>query len=231
MWAPLVNVNHLRRGAGEVLRQIGAVPAGLLVLPLACHESRNVDVVDERDRVQRVGDGRVVGRVFFDFRQQVCRLPVQFLVGRAGLIAVLYLFVRPVLAAVGAGRFGVVLSFFGPGHRETGVEDAAGIERRRCRIEHRQGRDRLEGVRSKLSREELADPAVGDAEHAHLVVEHPRLFGDGFNHVICIEVLQRFEIVERAARAAGTAHVHVHHREAHQVGQLAMPLSGPAGFA
>ena len=42
-------------GAGEVLRQVGAVAAGLLVLPLACHERRNVDVVNERDRVQRVG--------------------------------------------------------------------------------------------------------------------------------------------------------------------------------
>ena len=56
MWAPLVNVNHLQLGAGEVLGEIGAVPAGLLVLPLAGHEHRHLDLVDERDRVERVGD-------------------------------------------------------------------------------------------------------------------------------------------------------------------------------
>ena len=52
-----------------------------------------------------------------------------------------------------------------------------------------------------------------------LVVEHPRLVGDRLDHVIAVEVLQRFEEVEGAARAAGPAHVHVDHGEAHQVGE------------
>ena len=56
MWAPLVNVNHFRARAGEVLGEVGAVTSGLLVLPLAGHERRHVDLVHERDRVERVGD-------------------------------------------------------------------------------------------------------------------------------------------------------------------------------
>jgi hypothetical protein len=49
------------------------------------------------------------------------------------------------------------------------------------------------------------------------VVENPRLFGDRLDHVVAVEILIRFEEVEGAARAAGSAHVHVDHREAHQV--------------
>ena len=41
--------------------------------------------------------------------------------------------------------------------------------------------------------------------------------GDRFDHVVAVEVLQLFEEVEGAARAAGAAHVHVHDGEAHQV--------------
>ena len=55
MWVPLVKANHLRR-AGEVLGQVGAVPARLLVGPLAGHEGRHVDPVHEGDRRERVGD-------------------------------------------------------------------------------------------------------------------------------------------------------------------------------
>ena len=47
-------------GAGEVLREIGAVTAGLLIGPLAGEVRRHVDLVHERDRRQRVGDGRAV---------------------------------------------------------------------------------------------------------------------------------------------------------------------------
>ena len=52
-----------------------------------------------------------------------------------------------------------------------------------------------------------------------LWIEHPRLVGDRFDHVVAVEVLQRLEEVEGAARAAGAAHVHVDHGEAHQVGE------------
>ncbi len=144
---------------------------------------------------------------------------MEVLVGRAGLIAFFDPRVRPCLPVAGAGRFGVLLALFGPRHREAGVEDAAGVERRRRRIDHRQRRDRLEVGRAQLRREQLADRAVGDAEHAHLVAEHPRLVGDRLDHVVAVEVLHVFEEVVGAARAAGSAHVHVDHREAHQVGE------------
>ncbi len=41
--------------------------------------------------------------------------------------------------------------------------------------------------------------------------------GDGLDHVVPVEALQRLEEVERAARATRAAHVHVDDREAHQV--------------
>ena len=93
----------LLRRAGEVPDEVGAVSAGLLVLPLAGHEHRHVDLVDERDRVERVGDRGVVVRVGRDLRVQVGRLTVQHLVGRARRVAALDLLVRPRLTAVGPG--------------------------------------------------------------------------------------------------------------------------------
>src|SRR5665213_4578601 len=127
-----------------------------------------------------------------------------FLVGRAGCIAALDPFVGPVLAGGGARRLGVEVALFAPGHGETCVEDAAGVERRRRRVDHRQRRDRGEVWRAKLCGEELADTAVGDAEHPDLVMEHPRLVADRLDHVVRVEILQRFEVVEGAARTAST---------------------------
>ncbi len=216
-------------GAREVLCQIGAVPAGLLVLPLAGHERRHLDVLDERDRIERVGDLRVVGRVGFDLVEQVGGLAVQRLVGLAGFVAFFDLLRRPCLPVSGAGRFGVLLALLGPFDREAGVEDAARVERGRCRIDHRQRRDRREAGGLGLGREQLADAAVGDAEHPDLAALHPRLVGDRFDHVVAVEVLQLFEEVKSAAGAPGAAHVHVDDREAHQVGEDRDAVFGPGG--
>src|SRR5690242_20954709 len=60
--------------AGEVLHEPGAVAPGLLVLPLAREERGHVDLVDERHRVERVGDGRVVVVVGADLAHEVRRL-------------------------------------------------------------------------------------------------------------------------------------------------------------
>ena len=93
-----------------------------------------------------------------------------------------------------------------------------GIERRRRGVEDRQRRDGREAAAGwSCGREQLADPAVGDAHHPDLVVPHPRLAGDRLDHVVAVEALQRLEEVEGATRAAGAAHVHVDDREAHQV--------------
>ena len=68
--------------------------AGLLVLPLAGQEDRYVDPVDERDRIQRVGDLPVVVLVLVDLRDQVRGLVVQRLVGGADCVALLDLLLR-----------------------------------------------------------------------------------------------------------------------------------------
>jgi hypothetical protein len=40
-----------------------------------------------------------------------------------------------------------------------------------------------------LRGEELADPAVGDAHHADLLMQDPRLPGDRLDHVVPVEIL------------------------------------------
>ena len=85
----------------EVLGQGGTVTAGLLVGPLAGHERRHVDLVNERHRCQGVGDLGHVVVVGADLGHQVRRLGVEDLVGVAGLIALLDPLVGPRLAAVG----------------------------------------------------------------------------------------------------------------------------------
>ena len=192
--------------------------AGLLVGPLAGHEGRHVDLVDEGDRGERVGDLGDVVVVFLDLFEQVDRLRVQRLVVRAGLVALLDALVGPGLAVAVGRRFGVVDPLFRPLEREAGVEDAARIERRLGVVDHRERRDRGQARRLRRGREELADAAVGDPHHPDFVVQHPGLAGDRLDDVVAVEALQRLEEVEGAARAAGAAHVDVDDREAHQVG-------------
>ncbi len=222
-------------GAGEVPHQRRAVPAGLLVLPLAGQEHRHLDLVDERDRVERVGGLRDVVLVGLDLRQQVDRLAVQRLVRQAGLVAVLDPLPGPRLTTGRAGRQRVVHPLLRPREREAGVEDAAREERGRHRVDRRQRRDRGQVRRVQLRGEQLADRAVGDAHHADPVPLDPRLAGDRLDHVVRVEVLQRLEEVVGPARAAGAAHAHVDDGEAHQVGQggdaVLRPLRGGGAVA
>ena len=163
--------------AAEVLGEVRAVPAGLLVGPLAGHEGRHVDLVDEGDRREGVGDCRVVVVVFFDLFEEVDRFRVQGLVGGAGLIAFLDAFVGPFLAGGRRRRFGVVDPLLRPFEREPGVENAARIERRLGVVDHRERRDRGQVRRLGGGREELADPAVGDPHHPDFVVQRPMAGG------------------------------------------------------
>src|SRR5205814_8998121 len=113
----------------------------------------------------------------------------------AGLIVLLAPLVRPALAAVGAGRKGLVLTLLCPRDREAGVEDAAGIEGRRRGVDRGEWCDRLEVRRVELCGEELTDRAVGDSHHADLVAEDPGLVCDRLDHVVAVEVLQWLEEV------------------------------------
>ena len=107
-----------------------------------------------------------------------------------------------------------------PRQREARVQDPARVERGRGVVDHRQRRDGGEARRPPGGDEQLADPAVGHARHADLAVQRPGLPGDRLDHVVAVERLQRLEVVERAARAAGPAHVHVDHGVAEQVQHL-----------
>ncbi len=224
---PLVKREPLLARAGHVLGQGRAVAAGLLVGPLAGHEGRHVDLVDEGDGRERIGDFGVVVVVFFDLLQQVDRLGMQGLVGGAGLVAFLDALVGPFLARARAGRFGVMDPLFGPFEREPGVEDAARIQRRLGVVDHRQRRDRGQVRRLGGGGEELADPAVGDPHHPDLIVQGPGLVRDRLDDVIAVEALQRLEEIEGAARAAGAAHIDVDDREAHQVREDRDPALRP----
>ena len=188
------------------------VAAGLLVLPGAGDEHRHLDLVDERDRRQRVAERVRVVRVVVDLLR-----PGR---GSAG-------------AATGCRRtscrrrrrdpsstswpYGlrVVHALLRPVDGEAGVEDAARVERAaEAVVEHRQRRDAVQAGRLRGGDEQLADARVADAHHADLVVHHPRLGGDGLDHVVAVERLHGLEEAERAAAAAGAAHVHAHVGEA-----------------
>ena len=102
MCAPLVKVNHFWFVPVKMLGEIRAVPAGLLVLPLAGHEHRHLDLVDKGDRVEGSATLRHVVGVGPDLRRQVGGLAVKDLVGLAGLIALLDLLLGIGLRALGA---------------------------------------------------------------------------------------------------------------------------------
>ena len=139
--------------AGEVLGERRAVAAGLLVLPLAGHEDRHLDLVDERDRGERVGDLRDVVGVGADLRQQV-RRPRRAAPGwpcRSGRRPGSACRPRP---GRRSGRAGLAswIALLGPVDGEAGVEDAARVERRLRRVDHRQRRDRREARRVASAR-------------------------------------------------------------------------------
>ena len=149
---------------------------------------------------------------------------MKVLVGGTRRVALLDLLIGPRLSAAGPGRLGVLLALLGPGDGEPGVQDATGEQRRRRRIDGRQRRDRLEGGRIELRNEQLADCTVGDAHHSDLVVQDPRLVGNRLDDVIPVEILQRFEEVERPARTTGAPHVDVDHRKSHEIGENGDPI-------
>jgi hypothetical protein len=196
-------------------------------LPLASHEDRHVDLVDEGDRVQWVCDRGVVVRVGVDLGHQIGRFAVEHLVGLTRRIATLDLLVRPGLATGGSGGFRVGLPLLRPGDGEAGVEDATGIQRRRRGIDCREWRDRLEVGWIELRHEQLADRSVRDTHHPDLVVKDPRLVGDRLCDVVPVEGLERLEVVEGASGAAGPTHIYVDNGEAHEVGDDSDSVLGP----
>ena len=119
----------------------------------------------------------------------------------------------------------VGLAIFAPPHREPVVEDPTGVQRLVGVVEHRERRDRGEVRRPRGRDEELRQPRVRDADHADRAVGDPGLRGDGLDHVVAVERLERFEVVERPARASGAAQVHADRRVAEDLGDARRGLA------
>ena len=216
-----MKVNHLRFVPVKRSARLAQWPPVCSSSNWQRHEDRHVDLADEGRRVERVRDLRPVEAVSVDLADQIGRGCMQRLVGLADLIAVLDPLVGPALPLGGRGGLRVVDPVLRPLQGEAGVEEAARVERRRGVVDHRQRRDRGKVRWPGRADEELADPSVGDAGHPDSVVEDPGLARRCLDHVIAVKALQRLEVVEGAARAASAAHVHVDHRVAEQVEDLA----------
>ena len=93
------------------------------------------------------------------------------LIGRGRCITPLDLLVGPGLAGLWPRRLGILLALLGPGDGEAGVEDPPGIEGGRGGVDRGEGCNRFEVGRVELGGEELADGAVGNAEHPDLVAQ------------------------------------------------------------
>ena len=213
---PLVNVNHFRFVPVKREASAGQWPP---VCSSVHWQARNTGTSIRLTKVIGDSGSTTLGAVVVvapDLRDQVDRLRVQVLVLPACLVAPLDPAPRPRLPRGRPGGLGVVHPVLRPLRGEARVEDPAGIERRQRAVDHRQRCDRGEAGRPGRGDEQLADAAVGDPEHADPVVERPGLPGDRLDHVVAVERLQALEVVERASRATGAAHVHVHDRPAEQ---------------
>ena len=179
MWVPLVNVNHLRRRAGEARRQSrgsGRPSArrstGRPGTPARGSCCTNVDGASGSATV-----GHVVA-VGADLREQVDRLrsagPGWPCRSRRP---------RGCASAPTAGRRCSRPAWRrarGPWPRTSAkpvLRIPPGIERRRGLVDHRERRDRRQAGRPGGGDEQLADPAVGHADHPDLVVHGPRAGG------------------------------------------------------
>ena len=230
MWAPLVNVNHLRSVPVKREASVGQWPPVCSSCHWQARKTGTLILSTNVDRRQRVGDLRPVVVVAADLPLQVGGLAVERLVLGAGLVALLDPLPGPRLSVLRRGRQAVLDPVLRPFDREPGVEDAARVERRLRVVDQRDRRDRGEARRLGRRGEQLADAAVGDPHHPDLVALDPRLAGDRLDHVVAVEALQRLEEVEGAARATGAAHVDVDDGEAHQVADQRDAALGAVGI-
>ena len=200
---------HLDLRLGQVRPDQRRLAAGLLVLPRAAHEDRDVDLgcraawrelVGEATGSRNLWLSNVSTSLTFWCRSNWFSAHCAPFGRRRSTTSVL-----PTLAV----GFGLVVALLRPLTREADVRNPARIGEAAVRVgDDRQRRDRREVRRLGRSGERLRDTGVRDANHAGLAVQHPRLRGYRFDDVVPIEALQRLEEVERAARATGAADVH-----------------------
>ena len=221
MWAPLVNVNHLRSVPVNSRRSVGQWPP---VCSSVHWQAMKTGTSILWTKVIGESGSATFGPVVvvaLDLAEQVDRLGVELLVGLADLVAVLDPLVGPAWPPVGEAGSASWTRSLAHWSAKPVLRMPPGIERRLGVVDHRQRRDRGQARRPRRADEELADPAVGDPHHPDLVVQDPGLAGDRLDHVVAVEALERLEEVEGAARAAGAAHVDVDDREAERVGDRA----------
>ncbi len=214
---PVVQVGDEHVGAGEVVEHRREATTGLLVLPGTGQEGGHRDAVHERAGGQRITAlGGVEGRL----RRQLGQIPVlaaQELVGVAGLVTLLDPTRHPPLAVGVVGPLPGVAPALG----EAVVVDAPGIDHRAVGVlDHREGSDCGQTRRLGLGHVQLADPRVGDADHAHVVAVDPVLGGDRLDHVVAVDGLEGFVEVEGTPRATRAPDVHPHGRPSEEAVHL-----------
>ena len=193
----------------------GPLRSHLLVLQCADQEHGHRDVRRPHLGRARVEERRRPGQVRTHERVEALGLRVQALVGQAGRVPRRDLRPRPALAAL-RRRLGVRDALGDPARGEPVVVDTPGVP---GRVQVVGGAQRCDGgqVRRPGSRhDELGESGVRDADHADLVVQHPRLRPHGLDDVVAVVVRREAEQVEGSSRAAGAPHLETHGGEAEE---------------
>ena len=144
-------------------------------------------------------------------------LGMEDLVREAGLVTRVDLGGRPGLTSPWS-RLGVHDALVDPALGEPVVVDPPGVAGRIQVVGGAERRDRgkVRGIGPR--HHQLGQPRVRDADHAHLVVEHPGLCPHGLDDVVSVVVRRQAEQVERPTRATGAAHLDAHGDEAEKWG-------------
>lgn len=220
----MVAVHHredrVRRGLKRIEHEREAA-ARLLVLPGAAEEHGDVDAVHEVRGAASL-HGRTVAVHGPTEAGEVEREAPDLLVGGARGIAP----VDPGLVPGHPALLGLGVAHREPRSREAGVVGAAGPLLAPEVVEDRQRSDAGQARGPGGGDEQLGVAGVGEPDHADVVVQDPRLAGDGLDHVVAICALGGAEEVEDAAGAARAPDVDPDGGEPQQVGDR-----GPRGGA
>ena len=128
-----------------------------------------------------------------------------------------------------SGGLGVVDPRRDPAGGEAVVVDAAGIAGREQVVGGAHRGDGGQARRIGAGRRELREARVADADHAHLVVGHPRLMGGDLDGVVGVVVGRVAEEVEGPTGAARSPHLQADGGEAGHPGQHRPDVGGAVG--
>ena len=216
-----VGVGPVHHGDVDVLVAVqggderGPLRSDLLVLERSDHEDGHLDVRGPYRRRARVEQCRRPAEVRADERVEALGLQMQALVGQARRVARGDLGRRPRLTSSGC-RAGVRHALGHPAGGEAVVVDPARVAGRVEVVGGAERRDGRQVRRVRAGHHQLGEPRIGDPHHPDLVVEDPGLRAHGLDDVVAVVVRGQAEQVERAAGAAGAAHLDADGDEAQQ---------------